>query len=76
MGGTLGSSVKGTHTISDNYEAVGFITQGKDGNSKYFLLEYLRDYSQLHPQEIVSIKDFPEFPVVLQAMTKMRFCTE
>lgn len=76
LGGTLGSSVKGTHTISDNYEAVGFTTQGKDGSSKYFLLEYLRDYSQLHPQEIVSIKDFPEFPVVLQAMTKMRFCTE
>lgn len=70
LGGTLGSSVKGTHTISDNYEAVGFTTQGKDGSSKYFLLEYLRDYSQLHPQEIVSIKDFPEFPVVLQAMTK------
>lgn len=27
LGGTLGSSVKGTHTISDNYEAVGFTTQ-------------------------------------------------
>lgn len=70
LGGTLGSSVEGTHTISDNYEAVPFTSQGKDGNTKYFLLEYLKNYSKAHPQEIVSIKDFPEFPVVVQASVK------
>ena len=33
LGGTLGSSLKGTHTISDNYEAIGFVRNGKDGST-------------------------------------------
>ena len=70
LGGTLGSSLKDTHSISDNYESVGFISQGQDGSGKYFLLEYLREYSQSHPTEIVSIKEFPKIPVVIQTSIK------
>lgn len=70
LGGTLGSSVQGSRTISDNYEAVGFTSSGMDGNSKEMLLAYLKSYSELHPQEIVSIKNFPEIPVVFEATMK------
>lgn len=70
LSGTLGSSVKGTKSVSDNYEAVGYVAAGKDGNSKQTLLTYLKDYSDLHPQELVSIKDFPEIPIVAEAKTK------
>lgn len=70
LGGTLGSSVQGSQKISDNYEAVGFSSSGMDGNSKEMLLEYLKSYSELHPQEIVSIKNFPEIPVVFEATMK------
>lgn len=71
LGGSLGSSVQGTKTVSDNYESVGVTIENVlDGNSKQVLLVYLKDYSDLHPQEIVSIKDFPEIPIVLEAQVK------
>lgn len=71
LGGSFGSSVRGTRTVSDNYESVGAIIEnGLDGNSKQALLAYLKNYSDLHPQEIVSIKDFPEIPLVLEAQVK------
>lgn len=70
LSGTFGSSVMGTKNVSDNYEAVGYIISGKDGSKKQTLLTYLKDYSDLHPQELVSIKDFPEIPVVVEARIK------
>lgn len=70
LAGTLGSSVEGTKTISDNYEAVGFVKNGLTGTSKGHMATYLKAYSTAHPTEIVSIKDFPAIPVVLQAILK------
>lgn len=70
LGGILGSSKKGTTTVSDNYEAVGFIKGGVDGSTKNGILDYLRAYSNEHPTEIVSINDFPQIPVVLEGRVK------
>lgn len=68
--GTLGSSKEGTHTISDSYEAVGFIKGGLSGDGKGPMAKYLKAYSDAHPTQIVSLKDFPPIPVVLQAILK------
>lgn len=70
LGGTLGSSKKGTTTVSDDYEAVGFVMGGVDGTTKNAILNYLRAYSGAHPSEIVSIKNFPDLPVVLEGRVK------
>lgn len=70
LGGTLGSSKKGTNIISDNYEAIGFVKNGIDGMTKEHLLRYLKSYSDTHISEIISIKNFIEIPVVLQAYVK------
>ncbi len=70
LGGTLGSSHQGTTVISDDYEAVGFTKGGIEGNSKNGILNFLRDYSKAHPTVIVSIKDFPDIPVVLEGRVK------
>lgn len=70
IGGSLGSSVQGTSVVNDDYAAVGFVSGGIDGNSKQLLLLYLKNYSNKHPKEIVSVKSFPEFPVVLQGLVK------
>lgn len=70
LGGTLGSSKQGTTSVSDDYEAVGFIMGGVDGTTKNAILNYLRAYSGAHPSEIVSIKNFPDIPVVLEGRVK------
>lgn len=70
LGGSFGSSIEGTSTISDNYESIGCILGGKDGSDKQILLDYLKKYSRSHPHEVVSIKDFPPFPIILQAWIK------
>lgn len=70
LGGVLGSSRQGTKIVSDNYEAVGFTKGGIDGKSKNGILNYVRAYSAAHPTEIISIKDFPAIPVVLEGRVK------
>lgn len=34
LGGVFGSSVAGTHNVSDNYEAVSYISGGVNGTTK------------------------------------------
>ena len=70
LGGTLGSSEPGTTKVSNNYHAVPFTYLGISGASKHYLLEYFKEYSKAHPREIVSLKEFPEFPVVIEALAK------
>lgn len=70
LGGTLGSSKTGTHVVSDDYMAIGFISGGIDGNTKECILKYLKACSDKEPQKIISIKDFPEIPVVLESRVK------
>lgn len=70
LAGTLGSSQQGTHTISDSYEAVGFIKNGIDGATRGHLLKYVKAYSTAHPTQIVSIKEFKPIPMVWQALLK------
>ena len=70
LGGSLGSPIEGSSTISDDYEFVPFISGGISSKTKQHLLNYLKGYSEQHPTEIVSIKDFPEIPIVMEALLK------
>lgn len=70
LAGSLGSSVEGTQTVSDDYESIEFIKGGQGGHNKQTLLTYLKNYSTQHPQEIVSIKNFPKIPVVIETRVK------
>ncbi|MBO4984405.1 MAG: T9SS type A sorting domain-containing protein [Bacteroides sp.] len=70
LGGSLGSSKRGTQEVSDEYQTTPFITNGVDGNSKEGILRYLKAYSDGHPQEIVSLKEFPEIPLVFETRVK------
>lgn len=68
--GSLGNCEQGSMLPSDNFEAVSFVKGGEDGHSRNAMLQYLKSYSDEHPTEIVSIKDFPPVPVVMQAYVK------
>lgn len=70
LGGTLGSSKPGTHTVSDDYMAIGFVSAGIDGTTKEGILKYLKAYSDLEPSKIISFKDFQEIPVVFETRIK------
>lgn len=70
LGGTLGSSKPGTHTISDDYMAIEFTTEGVDGISKEGILRYLKVLSDLEPTEIISFKDFQDIPIVFETRVK------
>lgn len=70
LGGTLGSSKPGTHTVSDDYMSVGFIASGIDGSTKANLLKYLKSCSEAEPGKIISIKDFKDIPVVFETRVK------
>lgn len=68
--GSLGSPKVGTTAISDNYECVPFTREQRDGTSKYFLLKYLKQFSDAHPEEIISISEMEPIPIVLEARMK------
>ena len=68
--GVLGSSIKGTKTPSSNYECVGEITDGKDMTDKERILEYIRDYSQKHPAEIVNFNTMAAIPILFESTVK------
>lgn len=68
--GTLGSSKQGTTQISEDYEAVGFIKNGVDGNSKAMIFNYLKELSDADPQKIISIKEMAPVPVIIQSLLK------
>ncbi len=70
LSGSLGSSVPGTTTVSDEYESVPFIYQAVSGNSRQMLINYIKKYSTAHPTEVVSFKNFPEIPIVFEARIK------
>lgn len=70
IGGVLGSSIKGTSRVSDEYECVPIILEGKNLASKEVVLDYIRDYSKKHPQEIVSFNTMLPIPVILEAKVK------
>lgn len=70
LGGTLGSSIPGTHNVSDEFQSIGFIYQGVDGKSKEAVLRYLKKYSDSHPKEIVSMCNFPPIPTVFETRIK------
>lgn len=68
--GSLGSSILGTTNVSDNYENVGFVRGGVDGNSKKCIFKYLEDLSKISPSKIISVKDLNRIPVVVQTILK------
>lgn len=70
LGATFGSSIKGTHTISDDYEAVDAIFSGVKGISKEGILRYLKSCSDKEPTKIISFKDLPEVPIVFETRVK------
>lgn len=70
LGGTLGSSIPGTHDISDEYIAVDFTTDGTNGINKSGILNYLRKCSAADPQKIISFKDFPDIPVIFKTQIR------
>ena len=70
LGGSLGSSMQGTSTVSEEYEYVPFVYNGIYSGTKQHLLNYLKSYSDAHPTSIVSLKDFEEFPIVMEAWVK------
>lgn len=70
LAGTLGSSKFGTTQTSEDYEAVGFIKNGMDGNSKVMIFNYLKELSRADPHKIISVKEMSPVPVVIQSLLK------
>ena len=70
LGGVFGSSVAGTHNVSDDYEAVSFVSGGVVGTTKSALLMYLKACSDKEPTKIISLKDFADIPIVLETRVK------
>ena len=70
LGGTFGSSVLGTHTVSDDYMAVGLVSDGINGITKEGILKYLKACSDLDPTRIISFKEFNDIPVVFETEMK------
>lgn len=70
LAGSFGSSIAGTSVVSDEFVSLPYIENGVDGNSKQMLINYLKKYSDSHPSEIVSFKDYPEIPVILETDIK------
>lgn len=70
LAGCLGSSIEGTNQISNKYEAVPFIKNGIPRTSKSSLFEYFKALSDSQPHKIISMKDLPAFPVVVETMVK------
>lgn len=70
IAGNLGSSQKGTATISDNYESVGEVS-GIDLHSKDYIFQYMKHLANGEPKKIVSLKDdCNSVPVVFEAIVK------
>lgn len=70
LGGVLGSSVGGTTTISDSYEAVPFVYYGIDGNGKHYLLNHFKYLSNSDTTKIVRMSTQAPIPVVTEALVK------
>ena len=70
LGAVLGSSLQGTKLISDDFESVGFISSGKDLSNKAVVLDYIRDYSKKHPNQIVDFNTMAPIPVFLEVSVK------
>ncbi len=70
LGGSMGSSVAGTHTVSDQYESVGTI-DGRDYHTKNMIFDFMKGLANKTPQRIVSLKDdLQNIPVILEARVK------
>lgn len=69
LGGTMGSSVHGTHDISDQFEATSAFEEGMDGMSKENILNYMRLLSAFQPTQIISFKE-TFIPIVLETTIK------
>ena len=68
--GSLGSSVKGSSDISDNYESVGEVGE-IDLHSKDYIFQYMKHVANAEPKRIVSLKDdLGDVPIVLKAVVK------
>lgn len=70
LAGSLGCPKLGTTQPSEDYEAVGFIKNGMDGNSKVMIFNYLKGLSRAEPHKIFSVKDMPPVPVVIQSLLR------
>lgn len=70
LAGSFGSSKPGTTQISDEYNAIPLIRDGLSGNNKGAMLKYLKRQSELKPQQIISIKDYPTIPIVVETRMK------
>lgn len=70
LSGVLGSSKAGTHVISDNYEAVSYVSGGINGTTKKGLLIYFKACSDKEPTKIISLKDMGDIPVVFETRVK------
>lgn len=70
LGAVLGSSIKGSTAVSNDFESVGIMSSGKDMTSKSVVLDYLRDYSKKHPKQIVDFNTMAPIPVFLEVSVK------
>ena len=70
LGAVLGSSKKGTSTISEDYEAVPFVYNGIDGNGKHYLLQHFKHLSQQDTTRIVRMSSLSPIPIVTEAWIK------
>lgn len=70
LGAVLGSSLQGTTLVSDDFESVAIISSGKYMTSKAVVLDYLRDYSRKHPDQIIDFNTMAPIPVLLEVSLK------
>lgn len=70
LGAVLGSSLKGTTLVSDDFESVPIVSSGKDMTDKSVILDYIRDYSKKHPNQIIDFNTMAPIPVLLEVSVK------
>ncbi len=70
LGAVLGSSQKGTTTVSEDYEAVPFVYNGIDGNGKHYLLQHFKHISRQDTTRIVRMSSLSPVPIVTEAWIK------
>ena len=66
----LGSSEQGTQKPSSEYECVPVYEGDKDMTDKERVLEYIRNYSKMHPTEIIDFNTMPAIPVIIETVIK------
>lgn len=70
LGGSMGSAVKGSHVVSDNYESVSTI-DGQNYHSKNLIFNFMKSLANQTPKRIVSLKDdLQNIPVIWEARVK------